>query len=366
MRSLDVFTQEELEKALEDPGIIPVCSGDGEFAVGGEAVVRAADSARVTANGSAAVEAGGFATVAAHDRCDVRLGDVATVHAGDSVTVHAGGQARAWLRDSARAVTTGNATVDARDDSEVSAQALVTVRASDNSKVEALGRATVMAGGSSFVRARETSRVLASGQARVIAWGEATVRAGDSASVEAGETAIVVAGGSASVRAFGAAIVRVRGEATVVGAAGTSITRHGNRPRVSGEAVSEAPVVATAQEWCEYYGVDVEDGVATLYKAVDGDFNSYHGTSYTPGSEPEALDWDGGEQECGGGLHFSPRPWLALPHAYGAVRFVACPVRVEDIVIHQGAIYPDKVKARRVCGPVYEVDQTGRALFPDQ
>ena len=35
---------------------------------------------------------------------------------------------------------------------------------------------------------------------------------------------------------------------------------------------------ATPEEWCEYYGVEVDNGVAILYKAVDQDFNSYHGT----------------------------------------------------------------------------------------
>jgi hypothetical protein len=316
----------------------------------------------VKAEGSVSVEGGGFSTIVATDRCDVRLWDVATVHAQDSVTVHSGGQARVWLRGSARAAATGNATVDARDESEVNAQANVTVRASDRSRIEALGRATVLAGGSSLVRASELSRVMASDQSRVVAWGEAVVRAVGAASVEAAETAIVIAGASASVRAHGAAIVRARGEATVVGGAGTTIARHGRSGNVSGGAVTETPVVTTAEEWCEYYGVEVEDGVATLYKAVDEDFNSYHGTAYRPGSEPAAPDWDGGEQECGGGLHFSPRPWLALTHGFGAVRFVACPVRFEDIVIHRGAIYPDKVKARRVCGPIYEVDQTGARI----
>ena len=89
--------------------------------------------------------------------------------------------------------------------------------------------------------------------------------------------------------------------------------------------MTAAPAPQTAQEWCDHYGVEVEDGVATLYKAVDADFNSYHGMSYRPGTQPQAPDWDGGEEECGGGIHLSPRPGLALPRTYGARRFVACP-----------------------------------------
>jgi hypothetical protein len=46
------------------------------------------------------------------------------------------------------------------------------------------------------------------------------------------------------------------------------------------------------------------------------------------------------------------------------MRFVACPVRVEDIVPHPRGVYPDKVKARGVCAPVYEVDEDGTPVGP--
>ena len=122
------------------------------------------------------------------------------------------------------------------------------------------------------------------------------------------------------------------------------------------------PYPQTAQEWCEHHGVEVTDGVATLFKAVDSDFNSYHGLSYAPGSQPQAADWDGGEQECGGGIHLSPRPGLAMARTYGAQRFLACPVRVADIVVHPAGDYQDVVKVPAVCAPVYEVDARGRPL----
>jgi hypothetical protein len=121
----------------------------------------------------------------------------------------------------------------------------------------------------------------------------------------------------------------------------------------------------TAAEWCDYYGVPVQDGVATLFKAVDENFGSYHGVSYRPGSEPRAPDWDGGERECGGGLHFSPRPTFALPVPDDDMRFVACPVRVEDIVFRPDGVYPDKVKAGGVCAPVYEVHEDGTPVARD-
>jgi hypothetical protein len=135
--------------------------------------------------------------------------------------------------------------------------------------------------------------------------------------------------------------------------------RHGPGVVVSGGTATDAARPRTAEEWCAYYGVPLNNGIAVLYKAVDEKFESYHGTSYRPGSEPRAPDWDGGDQECGGGLHFSPRPTFALPAPTDDMRFVACPVRVEDIAFHPNGIYPDKVKAAGVCGPVFEVREDG-------
>src|SRR5207237_6599225 len=105
-----------------------------------------------------------------------------------------------------------------------------------------------------------------------------------------------------------------------------------------------------------FHGVEVKDGVAFLYKAVDEDFRSMYGTNYAPGAEPQAPDWDGGDAECGGGLHFSPKPAIALRFQPEAAHFVACPVRLEDIVLHDRPLYAEKVKAKGVCGPVFEVD----------
>jgi hypothetical protein len=196
---------------------------------------------------------------------------------------------------------------------------------------------------------------------RAGAWGSATVLATGSAVVEARESAIVVAGGSTTVRAFGSAMVRARGRTQVEAAEGVSVVRHGAGVAVSAP-VQSVPRVGAAWQWCAYYGVEVRDGVATLYKAVEDDYRSYHGISYRPGTEPVAPDWDGGAQECGSGLHFSPLPTFALARADDVMRFVACPVRVEDIVVHPNGLYPDKVKARAVCGPVYEVREDGTPL----
>jgi len=225
------------------------------------------------------------------------------------------------------------------------------VRVLSTAQASVSGQARAFAWGRAVVRG--------SGATAIQAWGSASVEATGSGVVEARGSAVVVASGSVTVRAFGSSIVRARGEVRVEATDGVSVTRHSKRVTVSGGCVTDAVGFASAEEWCEYYGVEVNQGVAILFKAVDEDFNSYHGTSYQPGTEPFAPDWDGGEQECGGGLHFSPRPTFALPRPDDSMRFVACPVRLEDIVVHPSGTYPEMVKAPRVCAPVYEVQEDG-------
>ncbi len=131
---------------------------------------------------------------------------------------------------------------------------------------------------------------------------------------------------------------------------------------MKGGVLIQIPEITTAEEWCEFYGVEVRRGVVTLFKAVDKNFKSGHGFEYKPGSKPRAPDWDGGENECGGGLHFSPRPALALQFMPEAARFVGCPVKVAEIVVHKSPMYPSKVKAPGVCRPVFEVDIDGERI----
>lgn len=120
--------------------------------------------------------------------------------------------------------------------------------------------------------------------------------------------------------------------------------------------------VETAEDWLNYYGIEPEDGICTLYKAVDDDYVSSRDCTYKPGTEPECDDWDPSPKiECGQGLHFCPAPSLALAYQSDAARFVACPVAVEDIVVstRNGSGIPDKVRAPKVAGPVWECDIDG-------
>jgi hypothetical protein len=134
-----------------------------------------------------------------------------------------------------------------------------------------------------------------------------------------------------------------------------------DKPRVKGGVIIDVPKVTTAAEWCDYHGVKVSRGIATLYKAVRDDYRSAHGADYSPGAKPAAPDWDP-VPECGGGLHFSFHPVAALSYDRQATRFVACPVRLAEIVVHPDGS-PTKVKAPRVVGKgCVEVDRTGKPI----
>jgi hypothetical protein len=359
---VEVESQEELDKALLQPAAIPVCKGDGQFVVGGTAIVRAGDSVAVDASQSATVEAWGSATVIASDTATVAAWESTRVEARGSVTVEAWDRARVEAWDSVTVRLWGWATVRAWGSVSVEAEHWTSVDARDRASVEAWDWVTVTALDSASVKAWGEAVVKASDSASVKAWGSVTVDAMGSSSLEAWDSTTVRAGGSASVRAWGSAMVRTRGSASVEASKHVGVTSHHPSSKITGGVVTNIPRITTAGEWCEFYGVAVRDGVATLFKAVGADFRSHYGMSYEPGSQPQAPDWDGGAKECGGGLHFSPNPSLALQWAPRATRYVACPVRVEDIVVNASMIHSGKIKAKGVCAPVYEVDEEGEPV----
>ncbi len=266
----------------------------------------------------------------------------AAVSAGDVAVVRSG-RFRAF--DSASVRAFGSASVRASDSASVSASDSASVRASGSASVRASGSASVSASGSASVRASDSASVRAFGSASVRAFGSASVRAFDSASVSASD--------SASVRAFDSA--------SVSATPAVAVHNHGTSGEITGGVVIPIRRPATTAEWCAFYGVDVaDDGTAVLYKAVDDTFHSGWGTRYAPGDTPEAPDWND-RNECGGGLHLSPRPFMALTYNPGADRFVACTVNVADLVVISDSWTWDKAKAPRVLACV-EVDEDGAPI----
>ena len=188
------------------------------------------------------------------------------------------------------------------------------------------------------------------------------VEARENSSVVARENSSVEAWGNSSVEAWGNVFVRLFSALSVKASLHVSIMVHGKAKTLTGGKRTQANVPKTSKQWCAHYGVEVKKGVATLYKALNEGFVSPHGIAYAPGTIPKAPDWDGGEKECGGGLHFSPHPQMAAAFNTGAKLFVACPVALKDIVVHPEGQYPEKIKASKCCGPVWQVDRKGKKI----
>ena len=132
--------------------------------------------------------------------------------------------------------------------------------------------------------------------------------------------------------------------------------------KISGKGLIRRLLINTVKKWLDYHGATVTSGVATLYKCVDDKFTTDKGTDYTPGQTPVAPDWDGGKNECGGGLHFCAQPGAARGF-YDGKKFVAVPVRVKDMrKPRMSDEYPTKIKARGACGPTIEVDVYGKPV----
>ena len=215
------------------------------------------------------------------------------------------------------------------------------------------GALPILIGSGRFV-AWVSAHVVARESAHVVAWVSAHVVAWESAHVEAWESAHVVAWGSAHVVA--------RGSAHVVASKLVAIHRHGTRTTVAGGVVIDVIAPTTATGWADYYGASVIDDVVIVFKALRADLKSAHGLLYEIGATPEAPDWDAAP-ECGGGLHFSPHPMMAREFDADATRFIACPVALADMRAPQrGDSYPNKIKARRICGPIVEVDRYGKPV----
>jgi hypothetical protein len=247
----------------------------------------------------------------------------------------------------------GSASVRAYDSASVSAYGSASVRAYDSASVRASDSASVSASDSASVSAYDSASVLASGSASVSAFGSASVSAFGSASVSASDSASVSASGSASVRASDSASVR----ATPF----VAVQRTGKLAKVDGGVLIQIPEVKTTEQFFEYYGIKATRGTVTLYKLVDDKYLSAHGTSYKPGQKPSASDWDS-EPCCGSGLHFSPRAFMARKYASPKFeRFVACKVKVADIVVIDDYGTPDKIKSPR-CEVLFACDEDGEKV----
>ena len=308
----------------------------------------------------------------------IRAWENSSVIARGSSRVEARGSSRVEARENSSVVAWGSSSVVARGSSRVEARESSRVIAWENSSVVARGSSRVEARGSSSVIARESSSVVAWESSRVVAWESSRVVARGSSRVEARESSRVVARENSSVVARGSSSVVARGSSRVEARGFVSLTAFGGtlklsakchvflcskKAKVRGGQKTEA-YIETAQDWCDFYGIEVKRGIATVYKAVRNDYASARDASffYHPGSKPKAPEFDP-ITECGKGLHFSPHPRMAKEfYSADDMKFIACPVKLSEIVIHPEGSCPEKCKAPRVYGACYEVDEDGNKI----
>ena len=172
---------------------------------------------------------------------------------------------------------------------------------------------------------------------------------------DAGVWIEVTACGSSTVTAYDSSTVRACGSSTVRARSRVAVHLHSGRVTLDGGVLIDHTQEPTSAEgWCAWHDVEVIDGIATLYKAVDHAWTTDRGFDYSPGATPEAPDWRA-DGRCGRGLHFSPFPVQSMAYFPTATRFVAVGVRLDELspIIDPGAT--PKCKARRVTTPCREV-----------
>jgi hypothetical protein len=224
----------------------------------------------------------------------------------------------------------------------------------------------VTASGSSTVTAYGSSTVTAYGSSTVTAYGSSTVTAYDSSTVTAYDSSTVTAYGSSTVTAYGSSTVTAYDSSTVTASSHTAVHLHSGSVSLHGGVVIDHTKIdlEDAAAWAEYHGVDITDGVATVYKAVDDKYTTNRGFDYSPGATPSAPDWKA-HRYCGNGLHFGPTPAHALAYHPEATKFMEAKVALKDLIpINNSGTA--KCKAPSVMEPLIEVDIHGRKIHAEE
>ena len=165
-------------------------------------------------------------------------------------------------------------------------------------------------------RTFEHSSVVAWENSSVEAWGNSSVVACGNSSVVAWENSSVVAWGNYSVEAWGNSSVVAWENSSVVARGNTQVVAASELAKV--ETSNNARIVynpKTPKEYAEHYGLECNDGLMILYKAVHKRSGHYFSDRdsdfcYEIGEKAlvDSLDKDPYE-DCGRGIHAACMAW---------------------------------------------------------
>ena len=191
------------------------------------------------------------------------------------------------------------------------------------------------------------------------------MRAFDSSTVSAFGSSTVRAFGSSAVSASDSSTVSASDSSTVRAGKYVAVHLHSKRVTLDGGVVIDVTDIDkhTAASWCDWQGVEVNDGYVIVYKAVNAELLSGHGMKYPIGKSLVDKLW-AATDACGAGLHFGATPTQAEAYYSGSglPRYLACRVALVDMVgISGDSTDTAKCKAR-ACDVLYEVDAFGRQL----
>jgi hypothetical protein len=104
----------------------------------------------------------------------------------------------------------------------------------------------------------------------------------------------------------------------------------------------------------DIYNLTNEDDSIILYKTVRKDtLCDFRTNSIKYEGIVKCPDFDSSkDRECGGGLHLSPTPELAISFAEGEYKLLKCKVKLKDIVVYGKNIQKVRCKQVKVLGEV--------------